>query len=79
MLCVVPSVPSSCTFIKLYQTVVNIKIDPEEIVTGCFGRILGRMDYKQEGQFWKFILGFFLLSYQEQVIMVVDYYSSALP
>lgn len=39
MLCVVPSVPSSCTFIKLYQTVVNIKIDPEEIVTGCFGRI----------------------------------------
>ena len=39
MLYVVPSVPSSCTFIKLYQTVVNIKIDPEEIVTGYFGRI----------------------------------------
>ena len=30
-------------------------------ISGGFKRILEQMDYKQEGQFWKFILGFFLL------------------
>lgn len=37
--CAVSSIPSSCTFIKLYQTVVNIKIDLEVIVTGYIGTI----------------------------------------
>ena len=36
------------------------------------------MDYQQEGQFPKFILAFFQLIYQELMVLVVGYWSSAL-
>ena len=37
-----------------------------------------QMDYKQEGKFWIFMLGIFLLDYKEQMILVTGYYPSAL-
>lgn len=37
-----------------------------------------RMDYQQKGQFLKFTLGLFLLDYQEQIMLVLGYCSSAL-
>ena len=36
------------------------------------------MDYQQKGQFLKFTLGLFLLDYQEQIMLVLGYCSSAL-
>ena len=69
LLYTVTSVSTSCTSIKLYWSVVNTTTELLEKtllldLPGGFKRILGRINYKQEGQFWKFTLGLFLLSYQ---------------
>ena len=51
------------------QAVVNIKVELVgknlNISEVKYKIILGQMDYWQEGQFWKFMLLFFWLDYQE--------------
>lgn len=62
----VSKAPTSCISNKLYRTVVNIKTELLEKnlqldILGRFKRILGQTDYEQEGQYWNFKFGFFLL------------------